>query len=117
MCSSSSFWLLADSRCQQQKANSQKPKNFFSKNFPELLRRFKKSVFLPPHLRDVSPVGSERCLHTAEVTGSSPVRPTKQTVFVAVCFFVYGLRFTVQSSRFKVQGSSKKCIFAELKNV
>ena len=29
--------------------------------------------------RDVSPVGLERCLHTAEVTGSSPVRPTNYT--------------------------------------
>ncbi len=37
-------------------------------------------------MRDVSPVGSERCLHTAEVTGSSPVRPTKNS-FIGSCFF------------------------------
>ena len=32
---------------------------------------------MPRFFRDVSPVGLERCLHTAEVIGSNPIRPTK----------------------------------------
>ena len=38
-------------------------------------------------MRDVSPVGLERCLHTAEVTGSSPVRPTKRADITDACSF------------------------------
>ena len=53
----------------------------------EEVANIKKSVFLQPQMRDVSPVGSERCLHTAEVTGSSPVRPTKNS-FIGSCFFI-----------------------------
>ena len=40
---------------------------------------------------DGSSVGLERCLHTAEVTGSSPVRPTKKR---AEALF-FSLKFTV----------------------
>ena len=36
----------------------------------------------------VSPVGLERCLHTAEVTGSSPVRPTKSEQRNLPAFFI-----------------------------
>ena len=36
----------------------------------------------------VSSVGSERCFHTAEVTGSNPVRPTKESHIVALFFCV-----------------------------
>ena len=34
--------------------------------------------------RDVSSVGSERCFDRAEVTGSSPVRPTSYCSYVSL---------------------------------
>ena len=55
-----------------------------------------KSVFLQPQMRDVSPVGSERCLHTAEVTGSSPVRPTKKQLLRKLFFFMLDLFYRIQ---------------------
>ena len=50
-------------------------------------------------MRDVSPVGLERCLHTAEVTGSSPVRPTKRADIRDICSFFY--RFLIDLSPLK----------------
>ena len=69
------------------------------KNYFFSLYHIKKSVFLQPQMRDVSPVGLERCLHTAEVTGSSPVRPTKRADITDICSFFH--RFLIDLSPLK----------------
>jgi hypothetical protein len=59
-------------------------KDKLTHSFIELMFNQAFSVRIPAHfkgevlkpLRDVSSVGSERMLHTHEVTGSNPVRPT-----------------------------------------
>ena len=48
--------------------------------------------------RDVSSVGLERCFHTAEVTGSNPVRPTKEGHMVTLVFF----RFTLMKEGLEI---------------
>ena len=40
-------------------------------------------------VRDVSSVGSERCFDRAEVTGSSPVRPTSANSALAKLAFLF----------------------------